>query len=114
MDTKQTVVSNFSFDNEVWTYIWVFGVSLWGGIVSYFEKKEPFSWLHLFAHLMSASFAGMLTFFVCDYGNVPGPLTGAICGVAAHMGTPALLRMRIFKRILETQFEEDKPTNRKK
>lgn len=115
MDTKQTTFYSDFINSEVFTYLWVFGVSLWGGLVSYFEKKEPFNWLHLFAHLSSASFAGLLTYFVCDYGNVPGPLMGVCCGVAAHMGTPALLRMRIFKRILETQFEDDKPkTTRKK
>jgi CHASE2 domain-containing sensor protein len=118
MDTKQTVVDQVStflnFNSEVWTYIWVFGVSLWGGVVSYFEKKEPFSWLHLFAHLSSASFAGMMTYFVCDYGHVPGPLIGVFCGIAAHMGTPALLKMKIFRRLLETQFEDDKQTTRKK
>lgn len=88
------------FFDSVWlTYLWVLGVSLWGGIVSFFEKKdEPFSWKRLFAHLSSASFAGMMTFYICQYGNVPEPLIGVFCGVAAHMGTPALLRLKIVRQ----------------
>lgn len=88
MDSKQTFINS-----EYITYLWVIGVSLWGGVVSYFEKKEPFSWVNLFAHLSSSSFAGLMTFFLCQYGNVPGPLTGVFCGLAAHMGTPALIKL---------------------
>lgn len=89
------------------TYLWVIGVSLWGGVVSFFEKKDqPFSWVRLFAHLSSSSFAGLMTFYICQYGHVPEPLMGVFCGVAAHMGTPALLRMKIIKQFLEKDKEE--------
>jgi hypothetical protein len=88
------------------TYLWVIGVSLWGGLVSYFDKKEKFSWVSLFAHLSSSSFAGLMTFFLCQYGHVPGPLTGVLCGVAAHMGTPALLKMKIIKQFLDKEMDE--------
>jgi hypothetical protein len=89
------------------TYLWVVGVSLWGGVVSFFEKKdEPFSGVRLFAHLSSASFAGMMTFYICQYGNVPEPLTGVFCGVAAHMGTPALLRMKVIRQFLDKESKE--------
>jgi hypothetical protein len=88
------------------TYLWVIGVSLWGGLVSYFDKKEKFSWVSLFAHLSSSSFAGLMTFFLCQYGHVPGPLTGVLCGVAAHMGTPALLKMKIIRQFLDKEMDE--------
>lgn len=89
------------------TYLWVIGVSLWGGMVSFFEKKgEPFSWVRLFAHLSSSSFAGLMTFYVCQYGNVPEPLIGVFCGVAAHMGTPALLKLKIVRQFFEKDSKE--------
>lgn len=98
MDKEQFLTS------EWFTYLWVMAVSVWGGLVSFFEKKgEPFSWGRLAAHLLSSSFAGMMTYYVCDYGNVPGPLIGVFCGVAAHMGTPALLKLKIVR-----QFFNDK------
>ena len=81
------------------TYFWVVGVSLWGGIVSFCEKKgEAFSWGKLFAHLSSASFAGLMTFYICQYGNVPEPLIGVFCGIAAHLGTPALLKLKVVRQ----------------
>lgn len=90
-------------ESSIVTYAWVLGVSLWGGLVSYFEKKEPFSLLRLTAHLSSSSFAGMMTFYICEYGNVPAPLIGVFCGVAAHMGTPALLKLKIIKQFLDKE-----------
>jgi len=89
------------FDSWWFTYIWVLAISLWGGAVAFFEKKEPFTWVRLFVHLLSSSFAGMMTFYICQYGNVPEPLIGVFCGVAAHMGTPALLRMKIISQFLD-------------
>jgi hypothetical protein len=90
-------------NTSLFTYLWVIGISLWGGAVSYLEKREPFTWLKFFAHISSASFAGLMTFFLCDYGHVSGPLTGVLCGVAAHMGTPLLLRMKLFRGLIEDQ-----------
>ena len=95
MEGKEQFLNTATF-----TYIWVIGVSLWGGLVSFSERKEPFSFMKLLAHLTSASFAGLMTFYLCQYGNIPEPLTGVMCGVAAHMGTPALLRMKIIRQFL--------------
>lgn len=90
------------FDSGWLTYLWVIGVSFWGGIVSFFEKKgEPFSWVKLFAHLSSSGFAGLMTLYICQYSNVPTPLIGVFCGVAAHMGTPALLRIKLIRQFFE-------------
>lgn len=96
MDSKEQFLTSGMF-----TYLWVMGVSIWGGLVSYAEKKEPFHLVRLLAHLSSSSFAGLMTFYLCQFGNVPEPLTGVFCGVAAHMGTPALLKMKIVRQFLE-------------
>lgn len=102
-------------DSWWFTYLWVLGVSLWGGVVSFFEKKgEKFTWARLFAHLSSASFAGMMTFYVCQYGKVPEPLIGVFCGVAAHMGTPALLRLKIVRNFFDKDKEEWDGVDRRK
>jgi hypothetical protein len=90
----------------VLTYLGVLGISLWGGIVSYFEKKEKFSWYNLIAHLSSASFAGMMTFFGCEYAGVSGPLVGVLCGVAAHMGTPALIALAMKLKIVRNVIDD--------
>jgi hypothetical protein len=82
-------------------------ISIWGGLVSFFEKKEKFSWVSLFAHLSSSSFAGWMTFLGCQYAHISGPLVGIFCGVAAHMGTPALLKLaskfKIVREVLKAE-----------
>jgi hypothetical protein len=87
------------------TWGWVVGVSVWGGLVSYFEKKEKFSFVSFVGHLTSASFAGLMTYLLCQYGGVPGPLTGVCCGVAAYMGTPALVALAMKLKVVRQFFE---------
>lgn len=102
MDSKEPFLNS-----GLLTYAWVLGVSVWGGLTSYFEKKEPFSWLNLIAHLSSSSFAGLMTYFLCQYGGVPGPLTGVFCGVASHLGTPALIKLAMKAKFVRQFFDED-------
>lgn len=104
LDQKDTV-----FLHSGWlTYLAVFVISIWGGMVSYLGRKGEFSWRKLFAHLTSASFAGMMTAFGCEYAGISGPLMGVLCGVAAHMGTPALIRLAMKLKVVREFFAEDK------
>lgn len=93
----------------VLTYLGIMVISLWAGLVSYFEKKEAFAWYAFIAHLSSASFAGMMAFFACDYAGVSGPLMGVVCGVSAHMGTPALIKLAMKLKVVKGFFASDNP-----
>jgi hypothetical protein len=71
-----------------------------GWTVSYLEERaicmaHPFS-------LALIVLAGLMTYYLCQAGSVPEPLTGVFCGEAAHMGTPALLKIKIIR-----QFDKD-------
>lgn len=100
MDAKEPLV------NSTWiSYLWVVGVSLWGGVTSYLEKKEPVTFITFAAHISSASFAGLMTFLLCQYGSIPGPLTGICCGVASHLGTPALIKLAMKLKIVRDFFD---------
>lgn len=107
MDSKEPFVNA-----TLLTYAWVVGVSIWGGLVSYFEKKEKFAIWNLVGHLASSSFAGLLTFFACHEAGLSGPITGICCGIAAHMGTPALInlamKLRVVKNFFDPSATEDK------
>lgn len=92
--------------SDVYTYIFVIWISVWAGIVSFFESKKTFALLPFLAHISSASFAGMMAFFGCEYAGISGPLTGVVCGVAAHMGTPALIRLAMKLKVVRNIFEE--------
>ena len=88
-------------------------ISTWGGVVHYLndKSKTPFSWRDLMANLLSSSFAGVVTFLACQYAHVPGPLTGVLCAVAGHMGTPALIqlsmRLKVVRNFLVTEETKD-------
>lgn len=93
--------------SDLLTYAGVMTLSIWGGLVNWFNTKHegPFSWRDLTAHLLSSSFAGMLTYLAATYAHVPGPLIGVLTGIAAHMGTPALIalamRLRVVRNVLD-------------
>lgn len=86
-------------------YLGVLTISFWGGMVRFLESKEAFSWKNLIAQLSSSSFAGMLTFLACQYANINGPLTGVLCGICAHMGTPALIALAMKLKIVRNALE---------
>lgn len=93
------------FNSELVTYVVVMLSTVAGGLNSFFSKAEQFSWRKLAIHLCSSSFAGMMTFLLCQEAGISGPLTGVFCGVAAHMGTPALIALLMKSKAIKTFFE---------
>lgn len=108
--SKEQVFSDWLSNNEVVTYLWVAGTTFWGGLVSYFDKKEPFSWRKFFAHLSSSAFASLMVALLCQATGVTGPMMGVLCGVAAHMGTPAIIKLMMKNKSIKAffDFEEEK------
>lgn len=104
VEKGQELGMNSQMLSEYITYLWVLAVSLWGGLVSYFDKVKRFSWSKLAVHLSSSAFAGVMTYLLCEAAGVRGPMMGVLCGVSAHMGTPALIKLlmkhKLFKRVL--------------
>lgn len=90
---------------EVATYLWVLGATFWGGVVSYFDKGEPFKFRKLFAHMSSAAFASLMVALLCQATGVTGPIMGVLCGVAAHMGTPALIKLLMRHKAIKAFFD---------
>ena len=99
------------FNSEWLTYISVIAISTWGGIVKYMSGTEKFSWRSLVAAIASSSFAGMMVLMSCQYAGITGPIVGVMCGVAGHLGTPALLKLasklKIVKDALGTEATKD-------
>lgn len=85
---------------------WISTVALsaWGGAVQYAQRVragERFSWRMLTIDLVISSFAGILTWFLCEAGNIHGPLSAMLIAISGHMGTRAIaslitIRERIF------------------
>jgi hypothetical protein len=77
------------------TYAWVFLLSAWGGLVSYISKVKAgearaFNFAELIGELVISSFAGMLTFLLCEAAGLNDLLTAALVGICGHMGSRAI------------------------
>lgn len=75
------------------TYAWVVGVALLGGAVKYLNNPDKFSFMRLIRDLITAGFAGILTFWLCEWLNITGPLSAVLIAVSGLMGTQALKEM---------------------
>ena len=94
-------------NSEYVTYVWMFLVSIFGGSVSYFDKHSTIRFLRFFTHLTSSAFAGLMTGMLCQYSGVNGDLKYVACGIAAHMGTPAVIALLKKNKLLRGIFEQD-------
>ena len=98
------------FSSEVLTYLWVLGVSLWGGAVSFFDERATLeketgmfvkvSLTKLLVRVSSAGFAGFITLYLCQAAHMPDALTGAVVGISAHLGTPAFMKLKVIQNLL--------------
>lgn len=90
------------------TYAWIVGLSMMGGFVSFMHKLRDgsvraFNMTEFVGELCTSAFAGIITYYLCEYANFPPLLTGALVGVSGHMGNRALL---LFERYLAEKFEK--------
>jgi hypothetical protein len=83
------------FTYDVLTYLWVIGLSILGGIVSFLRKlreghARAFNIVEFVGEVFTSGFAGLLTFWLCQAGNIDPLLTAVFIGIAGHMGSRAL------------------------
>lgn len=95
------------------TYAWVFGLSALGGAVSFIRKvregrARAFNITEFVGELFTSAFAGVLTFYLCEWSNFAPLATAAFVGIAGHMGSRALFQIEGF---FETKFPAPKKGN---
>jgi hypothetical protein len=102
-----TVKDPFSY--PAMAYLWVVVWSAAGGIVSFYQKMKrgearPFNIIEFFGEVATSSFVGLLSFWLCEYSDVPKLLEAVIISVSGHMGTRAIF---MFERWLAKRFGVD-------
>lgn len=100
---KETTPTDFSMI----TYMWVWGLAIMGGIVSYHQKvrrrgSAQYSIAEFVGELVTAAFAGVLTFYLCQAYGMGQLLTAALVGVSGHMGSRTLA---ILERMLKDKIK---------
>ncbi len=88
-------VSRDDLDLSLHTLIFIVGMSMLGGLVSWIAKVQKgivpgWSLMHLIGELCTSAFAGFLCFLLCDSIGVSLKVTIGLVGVAGHMGTRAI------------------------
>ena len=89
------------------TYVGVLAVSGWGGVVSWIQRRRsgearPFSFVELIGEIATASFCGLIAFWLCQEAQISKYATAAITGVAGHLGSRGLflLERALLRRYL--------------
>lgn len=90
----------------VWPWIWVLFLSGWGGAVHFWQKRRngqvrPFNVTELVGEMFTSGFAGVLTYLLCSYFNIPAMLSAVMVGVSGHMGARAIFG---FERYLARKY----------
>jgi hypothetical protein len=87
------------FGYPLTTYLWVLGLALIGGAVKYLNQSTRFSWLLLVRDLVTAGFAGLMTFWICEWAAISGPLSAVLISTSGLMGTRALREIENLYRL---------------
>jgi len=96
-------------ENFGWiTYAWVIGLSAMGGFVSFMRKVKDgharaWNIVELIGEICTSAFAGVMTFYLCEYSNFDQLLTAAFVGIAGHMGSRSIM---LFERLMESKFPQ--------
>ena len=77
------------------TYAWVLIWACAGGIANFVGKVKAgdaraFNVAELVGEMFISGFVGLITFWLCEYGNVDKLLSAVFIGISGHMGSRAL------------------------
>ncbi|MCX8016382.1 MAG: phage holin family protein [Rhodocyclaceae bacterium] len=80
------------------TYLWVIGLSAWGGLVSFYRRVKAgessiTNFAELIGEIATSAFAGLITFWLCEAAQFKPLITAALVGISGHMGSRALWQL---------------------
>ena len=90
------------------TYSWVLLLSAWGGLVNFLNKRQagavkPFNLTEFIGDLMTSSFSGIITFYLCEASNLDKLASAVLIGISGHMGSRAIFHI---EKLIEKKFEK--------
>ncbi|MEJ1402646.1 MAG: phage holin family protein [Candidatus Sedimenticola sp. (ex Thyasira tokunagai)] len=89
------------------TYLWVSGLAAWGGVVNYIRKvkdghSKRFSITELVGEIVTSSFAGVITFWLCEMSQIDSLFSAVLIAISGHMGARAIY---LIEAILEKRYK---------
>lgn len=100
-------------DYHIFTYLWVIGLSVLGGIVSFMRKLRlgivrRFSIVEFIGELVTSGFVGVVTFWLCEEAGIAPLYAAVMVGIAGHMGTRLIFLMECWLEKRLPLLDEDK------
>lgn len=97
----QAAEARSPFDYGVLTYIWVLCLSAFGGIVNFSRKLRdarttPFRLTEFVGEIATSSFAGLLTFWLCESAGIDRLIAACAIAISGHMGSRAVFKLERF------------------
>lgn len=74
------------FGYPLFTYVWVIGLGLVGGLLRYLTTMERFNIIRLITEILSSGFIGLITFWMCEYQDLGKLMTAILVAIAGHLG----------------------------
>jgi hypothetical protein len=77
------------------TYAWVMIVAAAGGAVNFHRKMREgavraLNFTEFIGELITSAFAGVITFWLCEWQGVPPLLSAVFIAISGHMGSRAI------------------------
>ena len=97
---------------EVLPWIWLVLITLLGGVASFVRKMREshvraWNFTEFVGEIVISGLAGLITANICQWQDFPMPLTYALTGIGAHMGSRALFKA---EALFDTKFPSTKDT----
>jgi hypothetical protein len=95
LHSKRPMIDKDPSSYPLLTYLWVFGLSIMAGIVSFTRKlrqrrAKVFSVAEFLGEVGASALAGVITFWLCESAEFSQLSTAAFVGISGHMGSRAL------------------------
>lgn len=80
------------------TYMWVFLLAMTGGLVAFIRRlnksRKPLPLTEVFVRLLGelviSGFAGVITFYLCEFWGFDQLLTAVLVAISGHLGGTAI------------------------
>jgi hypothetical protein len=87
-------------------------LSIWGGVVNHIQTiratKKKFKWSELAFDLVTSTFAGLLTFYLCRSAGINETTSAVLIAVSGHMGTRAIAGFEnLYRRVMGIKQNEE-------